>query len=103
MENNKKPILSEILLSRFKSLMKECLNHAEEVLDEKKYKLFKSYVMYSTYHNFREAANDLVNRSILEKGSCSCKIETKNEHQNKDCKCRGTEFTETDKFIKLYN
>lgn len=102
MENDdQQSIVSEVLLSKFKSFMKECLNHAEGVLDDKKYKLFKSYIMYSAYHNFRSAAQELVNFNILVKHVCSCKIETKKDRQDRNCICRGTEFVETDAFIKF--
>lgn len=99
--DSQQSIVSEVLLSKFKSLMKECLNHAEEFLDEKKYKLFKSYIMYSAYHNFRSTAQELVSLNILSKNTCDCRIETKKDRQDKNCVCRGTEFVETKDFIKF--
>lgn len=98
--NEKK--LNELILNKFKTVMKEALTQGEALLDNSdKYKSFKSYIMYSTYYNFRSLCAEFVDLKLLEKNHCPCQIETKKENQNKDCSCAGTEFVESKKFINF--
>ena len=90
------------LLFRFKAMMKETLTNGEKMLaQEKYYKLFKSYTMYSTYYNFRCMADEMVAMGLLVKSTCDCKLEKKREEQVKDCPCGNTEYLETEEASKL--
>lgn len=94
------PKLPELILNKFKTVMKEVLTQGEALLDSpEKYRSFKSYIMYSTYHNFRSLCAEFAGLNLLEKNHCSCQIETKRDHQDKTCVCLGTEFIENEKFI----
>ena len=94
--------LPVILLFRFKAMMKESLTNGEKMISqERDYKLFKSYVMYSTYYNFRCMADELVRMGLLVKSTCDCKLEKKREEQVKDCPCGNTEYLETEEASKL--
>ena len=96
--NNGSKSVSSTVLFKMKSLMKEVLNHGKEFLEDTRYKLFKSYIMYSTYYNYRTLADKLVEIGVLEKNNCSCRLEKRKEEQSKTCRCENTEYVESELF-----
>lgn len=92
----KKMAMNAMILFRMKAFMKEVLNHGQSVLQEKQYKSFKSHIMYSTYFNFRELMNSLVELGLVKRSDCNCKLERKRTEQDFTCKCSNTEYINID-------